>query len=75
MENQVFDIAMDFHITDREMEVLELISEGYSAKEIASKLFLSTHTIISHKKSLIEKLHARNNVDLAVKAYKYSIIS
>ena len=41
-------------VTQREQQVLENISLGYTTKEIASKLYLSSHTIISHKKKLVE---------------------
>jgi len=54
----------------REKEVLQLISEGLTAKEIASTLYLSEHTVISHKKNLSIKLGARNTVHLIVKAIR-----
>lgn len=62
-------------ITDRELEVLVGISQGMKVKEIAESLFLSCHTVISHKKSLLSKFKAKNCVDLAVKAIKHKIIS
>jgi len=51
-------------ITKREQEVLDLIAEGFTNPEIAKKLFLSEHTIISHRKNLISKLQAKNSVEL-----------
>lgn len=61
-------------VSTREVEVLQLISQGLTVKEIANILFLSTHTIISHKKNLVEKFDARNSIDLIVKAIRMNII-
>lgn len=62
-------------ITQREQEVLENISFGYTTKEIASRLFLSSHTIISHKKKLLEKLSAANSPELVRKGFQHGILS
>lgn len=51
-------------ISKREEEVLELIANGYSSKEIAAKLFISNHTAISHRKKLLEKFKAKNTAHL-----------
>lgn len=44
-------------LTPKEIEVLELLSEGLSYKMIAARLNISTHTINSHAKNIYEKLH------------------
>lgn len=54
-------------VTKRELEVLRLIAEGFSAKEIADKLFISQTTVITHKKNLKEKLGVRNTAELVRK--------
>jgi DNA-binding NarL/FixJ family response regulator len=51
-------------ISEREVEVLRLISQGLTNQEIAEKLFLSFHTADSHRRNLVEKLGARNTADL-----------
>lgn len=51
-------------ISAREQEVLRLIANGYSSKEIANMLFISNHTAISHRKNLIEKFRVRNTAHL-----------
>jgi len=61
-------------VSSREREVLRLLSQGLTVKEIANILFLSTHTVISHKKNLVEKFNARNSIDLVVKAIKLKFI-
>jgi DNA-binding CsgD family transcriptional regulator len=43
-------------LSDREKEILALIATGFSNKEIASKLFLSPHTVITHRKNITAKL-------------------
>lgn len=67
--------AQLYHVTDREKEVLQKMSEGLTVKEIAACLFVSCHTIISHKKNLIEKFDAKNSIELIVKAIKQGLIS
>lgn len=51
-------------VTGREKEILEMISRGYSSEEIANDLFLSTETIRTHRKSLLQKFKARNMAQL-----------
>ena len=61
------------YTTKRESEILALVCEGYSSKEIANSLFISYHTVETHKRNLINKLSARNIVHLAVLAERYSL--
>lgn len=61
-------------LSAREIEILKLISEGLTNNEIAEKVFLSSHTIATHRKNLMRKLNAKNNVDLVISAIKESII-
>ncbi len=61
-------------ISEREMEVLELICQEYTAKEIADKLFISSRTAEGHRRSLIEKLGVKNTAGLIVKAIKEGVI-
>ncbi len=61
-------------VSERELQVLSLISEGMTNKEIAERIFISEHTVASHRKSLMRKFDAGNNVDLVIKAIKERII-
>ncbi|NVK84944.1 MAG: response regulator transcription factor [Cytophagia bacterium] len=61
-------------LTSRELEVLELICQEFTAKEIADKLFISHRTVEGHRKNLIEKLGVKNTAGLIVKAIKEGII-
>lgn len=62
-------------ISQREQQVLENISYGYTAKEIASMLYVSNHTIISHKKNIQEKLGAANGAEMVRKGFQLGILS
>ena len=53
-----------FNLTNREIEVLTLIGEEFTSPEISEKLFISTHTVISHRKNLLQKLHVKNTAGL-----------
>lgn len=58
-------------ITPREKEILLLISEGISNKQIADQLFISENTVKNHIKKLLEKLELENRVQLATYAIKH----
>lgn len=62
-------------LTEREREVLQLLAEGDSTKEIASKLFLSVPTIHTHRQHIMQKLNARSIADLVRYAIREGIIS
>ncbi len=57
-------------ITPREIEVLTLIAEGKSSKEIAERLFLSFRTIQNHRTKIMRKLHLRKSADLVTYAIR-----
>ncbi|MBQ4818591.1 helix-turn-helix transcriptional regulator [Aquimarina sp. MMG016] len=57
-------------ISSREKQVLKLIADGFSSKQIADKLFISNHTAISHRKHLIQKFQVKNTAQLIKEASK-----
>jgi len=61
-------------ISNREKEVLTDISYGYTIEEIAKRLFLSRHTVISHRKNLFEKLEAKNAPSLIRQGFQMGIL-
>ena len=63
------------NLSKRELEVLTLVGEKLSTKEIAKKLVISPHTVTSHRKSLLNKLGAENSAELVRLAFEYKLIS
>ncbi len=61
-------------VTARELEVLQLICQEFTAREIAEKLYISQRTVEGHRKNLLEKLGVKNTAGLIVKAIKEGII-
>ena len=61
-------------ITKRETEILELIAYELTTKEIANKLYISTHTVISHRKNLMAKLDVKNTAGLVRKGFENGIL-
>jgi DNA-binding NarL/FixJ family response regulator len=64
-------IAEAVRMTKRERQVIELIADGFTNKEIAQKLHLSTYTVKSHVHNVLEKLSLHTRVQIA----KYAHIS
>ena len=62
--------GIDKKLSNREIEVLSLIANEFTIKEIASELFISMHTVISHRKKLQEKLNARNTAGIVRRGFE-----
>ncbi len=62
-------------ITDRELDVIRLISEGLSNKLIADKLELSTHTVNTHRKNIMAKLNIPNTAGIVMFAVKNNLLA
>ncbi|MFU8875424.1 response regulator [Micromonospora sp. SL4-19] len=61
-------------ITDREEEVLKLVAEGYSSKQIADLLFISVKTVERHRANLLQKLGLRDRLELTRYAIRAGLI-
>ena len=61
-------------LTRREIEVLQLLTKGYANKEIADQLFVSIHTVISHRKNISEKTGIKSASGLTMYAILKKII-
>ena len=66
--NASWNSEKQLSVSTREKEVLQLIAEGFSSKQIADRLFISTHTAITHRKNLIEKFQVKNTAELISRA-------
>jgi LuxR family maltose regulon positive regulatory protein len=62
-------------LSERELEVLQLIAEGLTNQEIASRLFLSLNTIKVHTRNIYGKLGVNNRMQAATKAKDLEILS
>ena len=62
-------------ITKREREIIELISLGFSNKEIAGKILVSTSTVDAHRYNILKKLEVKNTAEMIMKAIKLKIIN
>ena len=60
-----------YGINERELEIIELIANGYSNKEIASELFLSEGTVRNYLSSILDKLQLRDRTQVAVFYYQH----
>ena len=61
-------------LTAREQEILVLVCQEYSSKEIGEKLFISTGTVDTHRKNLLLKLGVTNTVGLVKYALKHGLL-
>ncbi len=61
-------------LSEREIDVLKLIAQGFSNQEIADALFLSKRTIDGHRARMIAKTEVKNSIELVIYAIKHKII-
>jgi DNA-binding NarL/FixJ family response regulator len=66
--------AVNSILTDRELEIITLISLEYSGKEISDQLFISVNTVETHRKNIMKKLDAKNSISLVKYAIKHKLI-
>jgi DNA-binding NarL/FixJ family response regulator len=62
-------------LTPREREILKMIAEGLTSREIAEKLFISLKTVMGHRTKLMEKLNLHNRTELIKYAMRKGIVS
>ena len=62
-------------LSSRELEVLNWICHGFTNKEVASKLFLSVHTINTHRKNIMRKMEVKSSAELISCAIKKGFVS
>ncbi|MFH6972368.1 response regulator [Flavobacterium petrolei] len=68
------DLKGNLALTDRELEIITLISLEFSGKEISDQLFISVNTVETHRKNIMKKLDAKNSISLVKYAIKHQLI-
>jgi two-component system nitrate/nitrite response regulator NarL len=61
-------------LTRREKEILELLSEGLTSNQIAEKLYLSTYTVDTHRKNMLQKFNVHNTQSLIRAAKDFMLL-
>ena len=62
------------HITKREKEVLYLISQEYTNRQISQMLYISLNTVHTHRKKIISKLQVKNTAGIIRKSFELGIL-
>ena len=81
LENSTYHFAAPavpknrFDLTQRELDVLQILQTGWSAKEMASHLFLAEATVKSHLASIYRKLDVKNRTQAIVIALAHHLIT
>lgn len=63
LEEQNFSDSL-YNLTDREKEILKLICQGKLTREIADELFISLHTIETHRRNILRKMEVKNTAQM-----------
>ncbi|OIK15768.1 hypothetical protein BIV60_08440 [Bacillus sp. MUM 116] len=67
--------TLEIHLTERELTILDLLSEGYDNKKIGESLFLSEHTVRDYVSSLMTKLKAKNRTQVVASAFRLGLLN
>ncbi len=61
-------------LSDRELEIIKMIAEGYTNAQIAALLYISNHTVNTHRKNIMKKLGINNTAGLVMLAVKSGLV-
>ncbi|SHG68752.1 regulatory protein, luxR family [Salegentibacter echinorum] len=73
--NHSINTGIEEVLSKRELEITKLIAEGLSAEEIAEKLFISIHTVRTHRKNILKRTNSKNIVQLVARTIAAGIIA
>ena len=65
---------VDYHLSDRELDIVKGLVNGYSYKAIASDLYISIDTVRSHIRRIYEKLHVNSKTEAVLKAINEGLV-
>jgi len=68
------EVLSETPLSVREIEIVQLIAKGFIAKEIASMLSLSTHTVYTHRKNIMKKLELSSSSELVLYAVNNGLV-
>jgi len=71
--NNIEKISSENNLTNRESEVLNLLSNGSTNNMIAQRLFISPNTVKTHVRNIYEKLNVKNRTEAVSKVYYLKI--
>lgn len=76
MDRETSQPQMILHddLTNREKEVLQLISQGYSNQEIADSLFITLKTVKTHVSNILSKLQVEDRTQAAIYAFRHDLV-
>ena len=66
--------AVDYNLSEREKEILSLITEGHNFRTIADKSFISYETVRTHVKKIYKKLHVVSRAEAILKAQQQGLV-
>lgn len=66
--------AVSVLLSQREIQILQMVKSGYLSKEISGKLAISVHTVNTHRQKVLEKLGANNSIEAIVFASKLGLL-
>jgi DNA-binding NarL/FixJ family response regulator len=74
MDNEYDQVVQAYPLTERELEVLELIVDGCSNAKIAERLYITVGTVKTHVRNILNKLCADDRTQLAVRALRSGLV-
>jgi len=74
MFNKISLPPKNYGLTEREKELLKILTEGLTKKQIAAKLFISYHTVDTHLKNIYAKLHVQTRSGVVAKAIQEKLV-
>ncbi|MBI3140171.1 MAG: response regulator transcription factor [Sphingobacteriales bacterium] len=74
MQQPAREASNDYQLTNREKEILQLLSKGNSFKMIAAELMISIDTVRTHIKRIYDKLHVRSQIEAVSKAINEKLV-
>ena len=69
------DFLKKNNLSYRELEIIQLIVKGMTSETIAENLFISKHTVQSHRKNILRKLNLHNKAEIVKFAYENNLVS